>query len=147
MALEPAITLSQAKAKLPPKKAFAGSDLMSEDKLVELRIQAQKSAAERNEKKQRLFDEVDAFTAEIVARFGYEVYQKWNQGEIEQVKIEKWIYAERARDKASVLNLEAIIMAMVGSCIKREPKQPKPKGPGIANKIYQQETKIAKGEM
>lgn len=144
MAQKPAITLSQAKAKLPPKKDVQASDLIDPDRLAKLRLKAQESAARR---KKRLFDEVDAFTAEIVARFGYEVYQRWNQGEIEQEQIEKWIYAERARDKANVLNLEAIIMAMVGSCIKREPKQPKPKGPGIANKIYQQESKIAKGEI
>lgn len=144
MEKKPAITLNQAKAKLVYKKNMQASDLMDEDRLTELRASATKKAEQR---KQKLFDQVDAYTAEIIARFGYDVYQKWNNGEIDPGQMEKWILAERARDKANVLNLEAIMMAMVGSCIKREPKQPKPKGPGIANKIYQEELKIAKGEM
>lgn len=145
MVQKPAVTLSEAKAKIPQKQVFQASDLMDDEELAELRVKAQKSNAKAEKK--HIFDTVDAYTAEIVSRFGYEVYQKWNSGEIPEEQMIKWIAAERARDKVNILNLEAIIMAMVGSCIKREPKQPKPKGPDIANRIYQQDVKTAKGEM
>lgn len=141
---KPEITLKAAKADLPTKKTtFRASDLPNQEKIKALREKAKKSAKTA---KKRKYDEIDAYCAEILARFGYEVYQKWNNGEIREEQMAKWVYAERARDKVNILNLEAIIMAMVGSCIRRGKKDPKPKGPGIAQKIYNEEVKTAKGE-
>lgn len=141
---KPEITLKVVKANLPAKKtAFRASDLPNQDKINALREKAKKSAKTA---KKRKYDEIDAHCAEIIARFGYEAYQKWNDGEIREEQMMKWVYAERARDKVNILNLEAIIMAMVGACIRRGKKDPKPKGPSIAQKIYNEEVKTSKGE-
>lgn len=145
MVKKPEITLEEARAKIKPKKTtFQASDLIDKDRLRELREKAKKSAQDRNKKK--LFDKWDAYSAEIVARFGYDVYQKWNEGEIEIAQMDKWLNAERARDKGQLLNLEAIIIALVSSCVKYYKGEKKPTGPSEARKIYQEEAKIAKGE-
>lgn len=146
MAQKPAITLSQAKAKLPPKKDVQASDLMDSERLEKLRQKARESAAKARRAKHR-FDEIDALAAEIIARFGYETYERWNEGEIEQEQMVKWLYAERARDKVNLLNLESIIISLVSSCVRYSKGQSKPKGPAQARKIYKEEIKIAKGEM
>lgn len=97
-------------------------------------------------KKKRPYDDIDAFVAEIIARFGYEVYQKWNLGEIETKALQRWVLAERARDRAQFIPLEGVIAHMVGACIRRTKKEKAPKGPKEAQKIISLEIKAAKGE-
>lgn len=97
-------------------------------------------------KKKRPYDDIDAFVAEVVARFGYEVYQKWNHGEIDTLMLQKWVLAERARDRAQFIPLEGVIAHMVGACIRRTKKEKAPKGPKEAQKIISLEIKAARGE-
>lgn len=143
MAQKPEITLAEVRKNLP-RNNLRASDLVDADKLTKLRSEAK--AKSKSSKKKKLFDSVDAFGAEIIARFGLETYQKWNSGEVETEQMMRWICAERAREKANLADLEAVIIAMVGSCIRRSKKDPKPKGPGIANKIYKRHISQAKGE-
>lgn len=96
--------------------------------------------------KARKFDEIDALAGEILARFGWEAYIAWQVGEMDTERMVRLLCAERAREAASRLNLEAVIMAMVGSCVQRQKGQPVPKGVKLAQKIYNDEVKIAKGE-
>lgn len=149
MSQRPEITLAEVRDSL--KKAtktsdgvFRASDLIDDKTLTELREKARKS----HQKKQaeRLFDEIDALGAEIIARFGWETYQKWNYSEIPHENVMRWLYAERAREKANIVDLETIIAAVVTSCIRRGKKDPEPKGPKIAQKIINRHAKMARGE-
>lgn len=145
MAKKPGVTLPEVRRNLPKpsgEKVFRASDLMAADTLAKRESEARERAA----KKQPPFDWVDALGAEIVARFGFAVYRMWNEGELETEQMVRWVKAERAREKEGLADLEAVIIAMVGSCIRRGKKDPKPKGPGIANKIYKRHIKQAKGE-
>lgn len=148
MAKKPEITLPQVQRNLPKKQtekamqtSFRASDLMDADRLAKMRAEARNKPT-----KKELFDWIDALGAEIIARFGFAVYRMWNEGEIETEQMVRWVKAERAREKENLADLEAVIIAMVGSCIRRGKKDPKPKGLGVANKIYKRHIKQAKGE-
>lgn len=95
---------------------------------------------ERKRKKKK-FDAVDALGAEILARFGWEAYQAWNTGEISQEQMTRWLFAERAREKEGLTQLESIIFASFGLLGKR--------GKSVAgkiNKILEQNQKIINGD-
>ena len=62
-------------------------------------------------KKSRKYDAVDAYVAEIIARFGFETYKAWLCGEIDEDKMARLIYAERAREKRLLLPIETLIVA------------------------------------
>lgn len=133
----PTLSTIKKSPKLQPKVVRL-SDLVSKEELVQLKP--------KRPKKKRAYDDIDAFVAEIIARFGYDVYQKWNTEEIETKTLQKWLLAERARDRAQLIPLEGIIMHMVSACIKRHKKERAPKGPKEAQKIISAEIKAAKGE-
>lgn len=127
--------------KLGRKKVFQASDFLSKEEQLEL-----KRANFEGRKKRKIFGEIDAFEAEMISRFGYSFFKDWKAGVIKAEQVNKFIAAERARDKASSLALEAIIMAMVGSCVQRAKGQPAPRGLKMAQKIFKNEEKTAKGE-
>lgn len=99
----------------------------------------------RKSKKNRKFSPVDAYIAEIIARFGWETYQAWNRGEIAQTTMGRYLEAERARDVAKTLGLESIIIASLQGAqqpMKRGAKRPIE----VAHKILERQEKQAKGE-
>lgn len=63
--------------------------------------------------KKKQFDKIDAYVAEIIARFGYDTYLAWQCGEIETKKMNRLLSAERVRDKARYLPLETVIISAV----------------------------------
>lgn len=97
-------------------------------------------------KSKRKFDDVDAYIAEIIVRFGYDAYIAWNRGEISMERMTRLLRAERAREASEQMELYGIIMSMVGACVKRYKGQPAPKGPRVATKIFKTVEKIAKGD-
>lgn len=127
--------------KIRGERRFSASDFISTE--GQKKIEA---ARRQSHEKKRKFDEVDAYTAEIVARFGYEVYKDWNRGVIPDTKMAKWILAERAREKAQLLSIEGIIIAMVSPTIQRQKGKPAPQSPKVAMNILKQDSKIARGE-
>lgn len=136
---ESGLTLSSVRKKLHSKEHVTRiSDFLTEDEKKTLREVNSKGAPSK-----RLFDDVDAFCAEMVARFGYEVYEKWNSGLISDEKISRWLMAERARERGRLTNLEGIIIATVGSL-------PSSKKGGklrrIAIKIFKKENELASGK-
>lgn len=136
---ESGLTLSSVRKKLHSKEHVTRiSDFLTEDEKKTLREANSKGAPSK-----RLFDDVDAFCAEMVARFGYEVYEKWNSGLISDEKISRWLMAERARERGRLTNLEGIIIATVGSL-------PSSKKSGklrrIAIKIFKKENELASGK-
>lgn len=135
------ITLKNIRKSPKLAKEFRLSDFVSKEEVREVRQNNR-----RGKKKKRQFDDVDAYTAEIIARFGYDVYQKWNYGEIDSLKMQKWILAERARERSHWIPLESIVLYMVGACIKRHKREKAPKGLKMAQKIMKEDFKAMRGE-
>lgn len=119
------------------KRNFGVSDFLTTEEVEELH-----TAAAKSHKRQPLFDPIDALVAEIVARFGYDVYLKWSSGEIEHEWLTKMLNAERARDKQKLLSLEGIVFSMVSASMSKDPK----KGVRHAQDIMKQDIKVARGE-
>lgn len=118
------------------------SDFMTSDEKKQIR-----QSNFIGKKSRKMFDEIDAYAAEIIARFGYDAYRAWNAGEIPATRMSRLISAERARERASQLNFEAMMLAAISSCAKRAKKGgPIPKGLKLAQKIFKEETKLAKGD-
>ena len=88
---------------------------------------------------------IDAYIAEIIARFGYETYLAWKSGEIEEMQMVKYIQAERARDVSNRLSLERMIFACVAGANNPTNSGHAPKTLRIATKLLKNEEKLAKG--
>lgn len=95
--------------KSSPKLAeqhFRPSDFLTKQQQDELR-----EANARGRTISRPYDEVDAFAAEILARFGWQAYKAWQMGEFSQEKALRFIAAERARDAGRSFEMEQVIYA------------------------------------
>lgn len=138
---ESELTLKKVKSlpKASPVREYRTSDFLTTEQLSELHQNNAKPA-----QKQKKFNIVDSYIAEIMARFGYEAYQAWNMGIIPDSKMMRLLEAERAREKQSLLGLEGIII-MANAASARGKKGQIPKPLKAANKIYLNEEKIAKG--
>ncbi len=139
---EPQISLRNIKQSPKMGETFGVSDFLTkeeQDKLAQVNAQGKRG--------QKQFDEIDAYGAEIIARFGYEVYEKWNSAEIEREKVAKWVAAERARERSHWIPLESIVINMVGACVRRQKGESAPKGPKIAQKIVRGDLKAMRGEV
>lgn len=128
--------------KLKEVRVHRASDFLTKEEQDELR-----AVNARGKKSKRKFDDVDAFVAEIIARFGYEAYKAWGRGEITTTKMMRLVSAERARERQNMIPLYNIILATVTSCIRVGKGEKKPKGPKQAVNIIKREIKIAKGEI
>lgn len=126
-----------------PKLQAAGRTYRVSDFLTKEQQEARKKRKQRLKKTKQKFDAVDSKAAEIIARFGYDVYEKWDNYEISDEKMDRLLCAERAREKAYILPLESIVAHLVKDCIRRHKKEKKPKGPQEAAKIIKIEAKIA----
>jgi len=93
----------------------------------------------------RKFDKVDAYTAEILARFGWDAWQAWQNGQIGQEKMLRMVLAERAREKQGLLGLEALILAVGAGANNPSKSGHMPKSLHNAIKILKNEQKQAKG--
>lgn len=139
---KPALTLNDIRKSPKLAEVSRVSDFLTKDEQNELHIT--NMVGKRSQK--RKFDAIDAYCAEIIARFGYDTYKAWNNGELDDKLVARMIDAERARERASWLPIETIVINMVGSCIKRQKGEPAPKGPKAAQKIMKIEVKAARGE-
>ncbi len=139
------MTLSQLKQKAEGH-AQKKRVLTIADFLPQAEVEAQRRAAAAHEQRAKSsFDEVDAFCAEIIARFGYETYAKWNYGEISTDKMRRFLEAERSREYTALTQLEMVILSAVSATVHRFKGQPKPKGLGNAAKLIKENFKIIRG--
>lgn len=134
----PELTLEKVKETAKVKN-FRASDFLTDEEMNEVH----KSNAEG--KKSTGFDAVDAYVAEIIARFGYSTYAAWKAGEIEPERMAKYILAERARDAQHRLKLENIIIASVSGANRPTKTGHAPKSLRAALKMLKSEEKLAKG--
>lgn len=139
---KPGLTLKDIRKSPKLMKVSRASDFMSKNEHDELR--AANMMGKRSS--ERKFDAVDAYCAEIIARFGYDAYKAWNSGELDSKLVARMVEAERARERAGWLPIETIVINMVGSCIRRQKGEPQPKGPKAAQKIMKVEVQTARGE-
>lgn len=123
-----------------PEEVRISSLLSEEQKLNIARARANKP------RQKKLFDDIDAYCAEIMGRFGYEAYKAWKAGNIENEFMGKMLLAERARDKQKLLNLEAMVIASAGSVSMRRKPSAVKKASKTAIDIYRKEAKYARGE-
>ena len=136
---EPEISLNKAKEIAGKKRNFRASDFLTEEEKAEVR---------KNNAKGKVapFNVVDAYVAEILARFGYDTYMAWKAGDIDNDRMTKYILAERARDAQRLFPLENIILASVAGANNPTRGGHTPKSLQMAIKILKQEQERANGK-
>lgn len=120
------------------QKTVGVRDFISREEVEELHDRHFQRRAERR----KLFDEVDALVGEIIGRFGWETYERWNEGEIDSDWLVRILNAERAREKAALTEIESVVYTSVVATMAKHPKKT------LANvtKILEQNYKLIKGE-
>ena len=105
----PELTLKNVKEKITKVREHKVSDFLTDEQIEEVK------KSNIRGKKNTSFDEVDAYIAEIIARFGYDTYIAWKNGDISEETMLKFILAERTRDAQIRLKIEGIITGAVAS--------------------------------
>lgn len=134
----PDLTLKEVRETANVKVSRA-SDFLTNEQMEEVH------ASNIKGKKTSAYNEVDAYIAEIIARFGYDSYVAWKFGEISEINMAKYIEAERAREARNRLRLENIIVASVAGANRHTKSGHAPKTLKTAIKMLKSEEKIAKG--
>lgn len=134
----PELTLDKARETAKVKVSRA-SDFLTDEEIVKVK--------ESNLKGRKIasFNQVDAYIAEIIARFGYDTYIAWKNGEISENNMVRYIEAERVREVRNRLTLENIIVASVSGANQRTKTGHAPKSLKMAVKMLKSEEKLAKG--
>lgn len=132
-------TLKNAKEKAQTK-VFRASDFLTKEEQDDL-----KKANIKGKQDNRPFDSLDAYMAEIMARFGYAAYQAWQSGDFPAEKMARLIMAERAREKRKLLGLEAIVISATAGANNPVNGGHMPKTYRNAIKIFKSEQEQAKG--
>lgn len=135
----PEISLDNAKKIASTKRNFRASDFLTKDEQEEVRKNNAKG-------KKELFNVIDAYAAEILARFGYDAYMAWKAGDISNDKMQRFILAERARDAQFLFPLENIIIASMAGANNPTRGGHTPKSLQMAIKILKQEQERANGK-
>lgn len=134
----PELTLQKAREAVKVKAARA-SDFLTKEELDEVH------ESNAQGKKNTGYDAIDAYIAEIIARFGYDVYKAWNEGLISETRMAKYIKAERAREVRSRLMIENVIVAAVSGANHPTKTGHAPKSLKTAIKMLKSEQKLAQG--
>ena len=120
-------------------KVSRASDFLTDEQIEEIHESNRKGAAITK------FSSVDAYVAEILARFGYDAYVAWKFGEISESNMLHYIQAERAREAQNRLMLENIIVASVAGANQPTKSGNAPKSLKTAIKMLKTEQKLAQG--
>lgn len=138
----PELTLNQLKEEVRNKtRVVRVSDFLSKEKKIEMKMAQEANAA----RKKRSFDDVDAYSGEILGRFGYEAWSAWQSGLIRADKMLKMVLAERARAKRELLGLESIVLASMAGANNPTKHGHAPKSLKNAIKILKSEQNQARG--
>ena len=117
---------------------YRASDFLSEEEQQQLREANQKH-------KEKAFDEVDAFCAEVLARFGFDTYKAWLSGFIEHEKMLRFIAAERAREDGLMLPIMGTILLANAGANNPDKNGHAPKSLRSAQELIKQQQTKAKG--
>lgn len=101
------ITLDQVRQETLPESGqyFRASDFLSDQEKDEL--SAANAAGKEPEKP---YDNIDAYEAEMLARFGWQTFQAWQSGEIDEEQMAKFMLAERDRERRTIQPILAMIL-------------------------------------
>lgn len=132
----PDLTLKNVKAKVRESRA---SDFLTKEQVEEVK------KANIKGKKSSKFNQIDAYIAEIIARFGYDTYIAWKNGDIDETQMAKYILAERAREAQNRYVLESVIIGAMAGANNRDKHGQAPKSLKTAIQILKSEKKIAEG--
>lgn len=135
---KPELTLDSVKQTAKVKVSRA-SDFLTDEQIEEVHESNRKGIKEK-------FSTVDAYIAEILARFGYETYVAWKFNEISEENMWSYVQAERAREARDRLILENIIVASVAGANQPTKSGNAPKSLKTAIKMLKTEQKIAEGK-
>ena len=135
---EPELKLTNVKETAKVKVSRA-SDFLTDEQMEEVHNSNRKGASKNR------FTSVDAYIAEILARFGYDTYIAWKFGEISEDNMLHFIQAERAREAQNRLMLENIIVASVAGANQPTKSGNAPKSLKTAIKMLKTEQKLAEG--
>lgn len=120
-------------------KSFRASDFLTEEQVEEVKTSNTKG------KKTNGYNIIDAYIAEIIARFGYETYLAWNRGEISEQYMARYIEAERERESKRDLKMMSLIVASVAGANHPQKGGHLPKSLKNAIKLVKAEQKNLKG--
>lgn len=115
------------------------SDFLNKEQLDEIK------KANIKGKKSSKFNQVDAYIAEIIARFGYDTYLAWKKGEIDEKLMVKYILAERTREARARYTLESVIIGAMSGANNPDKYGHAPKSLKTAIEILKSERKCAEG--
>lgn len=122
------------------ERHYRPSDFLTKNEIDDLH-----ESNARGGKIRKPYDEVDAFEAEILARFGWETFQAYQTSEISLEQLARYLAAERAREVAEKYNLECIIVGAVAGANRPRKHGGTPAGLKRAIDIVKTEYKRAKG--
>ena len=138
----PELTLNEVKSKIRPKnRVVRVSDFLSNEEKIRIKLHREERKAQR----QRGFDEIDAYSAEILANFGYQTWLAWKAGEIRTKQMNKYLSAERARRKSELIGLECLILNATAGANHPDKHGKVPKTFKAAQNILKHEIKAAQG--
>lgn len=135
----PDLTLQNVTKKITQVREAKASDFLTDDEIAEIHESNIKG------KKSLGFDEIDAYVAEIIARFGYDTYVAWKNGDISEERMVKLVQAERVRDVKNRLALESIIVGSMAGANNPMKGGHAPKSLKAAFNILKSERKFAEG--
>lgn len=132
-------TLDRIKAEALPEAGqyFRASDFLSDKEKEELHASNAKGKEEP-----KPYDAPDAFEAEMIARFGFDFFQAWLKGDIEEEFAYKAVAAERDRERKLLAPIMAMILsANAGANNPADKNGHAPKSLRIAQDLLQKFTK------
>lgn len=132
------MTLAQVKKNDLPKAGqyFRASDFLSDQEKEELH-----AANAKGKESEKIYDSVDAYEAEMLARFGFQTYKAWLNGEIDEALMAKMIAAERDRERAQIGAIMAMIYGSAAGANNGDKNGHAPKTLRIAHEILTKYTK------
>lgn len=132
------ITLAQVKKNDLPKagRYFRASDFLSDQEKEQLH-----ASNAKGKEAEKIYDNVDAYEAEMLARFGFEAYKAWLDGEIGELLMAKMIAAERDRERATLSAILAMIYGANAGANNGDKNGHAPKTLRIAHEILTKYTK------
>lgn len=133
--------------KLTVREAMAerrGKNYTIEDFATEEEI---KFIEEANSKPQvKRFDVASAISAEVLARFGFDAWKAWQNGDISVSDMNAYLSAERGRERELLVELELIVQGMLSAQIKRERNRSIPAGVKNAREVIKRQQAIIEGK-
>lgn len=122
------------------ERRVRASDFLTASEIEELH-----RVNERGRKVVRPYDEVDAFSAEVLARFGWHAYKAWKDGEISTDKMFRFIASERARTTAESLPSQITLVNAIAGANNPTKHKKAPATLKQAIKLIKEQQKQAKG--